>query len=79
MIFVTDDRAILRGLFDAAVEAANPVTAVARNLPSKPKGRTVVIAVGIGVYLKQQRTDGELKVGCKTCPASCKNSSGCCH
>lgn len=46
MIFVTDDRAILRGLFDAAVEAANPVTAVARNLPSKPKGRTVVIAVG---------------------------------
>lgn len=39
----------------------------------------VVIAVGIGVYLKQQRTDGELKVGCKTCPASCKNSSGCCH
>ena len=39
----------------------------------------VVIAVGIGVYLKQQRTDGELKVGRKTCPASCKNSSGCCH
>ena len=39
----------------------------------------VVIAVGIGVYLKHQRTDGELKVGCKTCPASCKNSSGCCH
>ena len=39
----------------------------------------VVIAVGIGVYLKQQRTDGELRVGCKTCPANCKNSSGCCH
>ena len=39
----------------------------------------VVIAVGIGVYLKQQRTDGELKAGCKTCPAICKNSSGCCH
>ena len=39
----------------------------------------VVIAVGIGVYLKRQRTDGELKVGCKTCPANCKNSSGCCH
>lgn len=43
---MTDDRSILRGLYDAAVEAANPVTAVARNLPSKPKGRTVVIAVG---------------------------------
>ena len=39
----------------------------------------VAIAAGIGVYLKRQRTDGELKVGCKTCPANCKNSSGCCH
>ena len=39
----------------------------------------LVIALGIGVYLKHQRTDGELKVGCKTCPANCKNSSGCCH
>jgi glycerate-2-kinase len=43
---VTDDRAILRGFFDAAVEAANPAKAVARNLPQRPKGRTVVIAVG---------------------------------
>ena len=43
---MTDDRTMLRGLFDAAVEAANPVKAVARNLPPKPKGRTVVIAVG---------------------------------
>jgi glycerate 2-kinase len=43
---VTDDRAILRGFFDAAVEAANPAKAVARNLPEPPKGRTVVIAVG---------------------------------
>ena len=39
----------------------------------------VAIAAGIGVYLQRQRTDGELKVGCKTCPANCKNSSGCCH
>ena len=43
---MTDDRSILRGLYDAAVEAANPVTAVARNLPPKPPGRTMVIAVG---------------------------------
>ncbi|MCX7348223.1 MAG: glycerate kinase [Alphaproteobacteria bacterium] len=43
---MTEDRAILRGLFDAAVEAANPVKAVVRNLPPSPKGRTVVIAVG---------------------------------
>ncbi len=37
---------LLRGLFAAAVAAANPVTAVARNLPPKPKGRTVVIGAG---------------------------------
>ena len=43
---MTDDRTILRGLFDAAVEAANPLKGVARNLPPRPKGRTVVIAVG---------------------------------
>lgn len=43
---MTDDRAILRGLFATAVEAANPVKAVARNLPPPPKGRTMVIAVG---------------------------------
>ena len=43
---MADDQAILRSLFDAAVEAANPVTAVIRNLPEPPKGRTVVIAAG---------------------------------
>jgi glycerate 2-kinase len=43
---VTDDRMILRGLYEAAVEAANPVAAVVRNLPERPPGRTVVIAVG---------------------------------
>lgn len=43
---VEDPNEILRGLFAAAVEAANPVTAVARNLPEPPAGRTVAIAVG---------------------------------
>ena len=43
---VTDDKSILRSLFDTAVEAANPVSAVARNLPEKPPGRTVVIGAG---------------------------------
>ncbi|WP_421695861.1 glycerate kinase type-2 family protein [Aestuariivirga sp.] len=43
---VKDDRVILRGLFEAAVETANPAKAVARNLPERPKGRTVVIGVG---------------------------------
>jgi glycerate-2-kinase len=37
---------MLRGLYEAAVEAANPAAAVARNLPQRPPGRTVVIAVG---------------------------------
>ncbi len=43
---MTDDEAILRGLFEAAVEAANPGKAVARNLPERPRGRTVVIGAG---------------------------------
>jgi glycerate-2-kinase len=43
---VNDASVMLRGLFQAAVEAANPVTAVARNLPEPPPGRTVAIAVG---------------------------------
>ena len=43
---MSDESAMLRGLFGAAVEAANPVTAVVRNLPPKPRGRTMVISVG---------------------------------
>lgn len=43
---MTDDRMILRGLYEAAVAAANPVAAVSRNLPPRPEGRTVVIAAG---------------------------------
>ncbi len=39
-------RILLRELFDLAVETANPVKAVARNLPQRPKGRTVVIGAG---------------------------------
>lgn len=37
---------ILRQLFQVAVDAANPVQAVARNLPEAPQGRTVVIGAG---------------------------------
>ena len=40
------DTALLRRLFAAAVEAADPGRAVIRNLPEKPKGRTVVIGAG---------------------------------
>ncbi len=39
-------RALLRALFDAAVDAANPIRAVAANLPFPPKGRTVVLGCG---------------------------------
>ena len=39
----------------------------------------VVIVAAIGVYLTRQRTDLELKVGCKTCPSACKHTGGCCH
>ena len=41
-----DPKAVLRSLFDAAVDAANPQAAVARNLPARPPGRTVVIGAG---------------------------------
>ncbi len=43
-----DKRAFLTGLFEAAVAAADPAKALAPVLPEKPKGRTVVIAIGKG-------------------------------
>lgn len=44
----TDGRAreVLRRMFDAAVESADPRKAVLRHLPSKPKGRCVVVGAG---------------------------------
>lgn len=41
-----DPRAILRALFDAAIDAADPLRAVAAKLPKPPKGRTMVIGAG---------------------------------
>ena len=38
----------LTDLFDAAVDAADPETALSACLPTKPKGRTVVIGAGKG-------------------------------
>ncbi|MBN7786775.1 glycerate kinase [Ponticoccus gilvus] len=43
-----DDRAFLTGLFETAVAAADPKKALAPVLPEKPKGRTVVVALGKG-------------------------------
>lgn len=42
------DAAFLTGLFDAAVEAADPIAALRPHLPARPKGRTVVIGAGKG-------------------------------
>lgn len=43
-----DPRALLRRLFDAAVEAALPGPSIAEALPEKPRGRTVVVGAGKG-------------------------------
>jgi len=39
-------RALLRAMFDAAVEAALPARIVPANLPAPPKGRTLVVGAG---------------------------------
>lgn len=41
-------RALLRQLFDTAVEAAHPRHSVPRHLPPPPKGRTIVVGAGKG-------------------------------
>ena len=43
------DRDILRQLFKAAVDAADPKITLPSNLPAPPKGRTIVIGCGKGV------------------------------
>lgn len=40
------DRKLLEDLYRSAVAAADPSRAIAANLPSKPKGRTVVVGAG---------------------------------
>ncbi len=42
------DRAFLTGLFHAAVQAADPLAALAPHLPLRPKGRVVVVGAGKG-------------------------------
>jgi hydroxypyruvate reductase len=43
-----DDSGFLTGLFDAAVAAADPAKCLEGHLPSRPKGRTIVIGAGKG-------------------------------
>lgn len=57
--------AVLRELFDMAVNSANPLAAVARNLPQRPKGRSVVIGAGKAAIAMaravEQNWDGPLE------------------
>lgn len=43
---LADPRAFLRGLFTAAVEAADPARVLAAHLPPRPHGRCVVVGAG---------------------------------
>src|SRR5258706_11090225 len=43
---MTDPRALLRDMFQAAVDAATPARVLKRYLPAPPRGRTVVVGAG---------------------------------
>lgn len=43
---ISDPSALLRRLFDRAVEVADPMRNLARHLPPKPAGRVVVVGAG---------------------------------
>ncbi|MBN8983215.1 MAG: DUF4147 domain-containing protein, partial [Rhizobiales bacterium] len=45
---MTDRRALLRSIFDAAVAAAHPDSILTQYLPPLPKGRVIVLAAGKG-------------------------------
>src|SRR5580692_5516369 len=45
---MSDPRALLRALFDAAVSAAAPAVCLPPFLPPPPKGRTIVVGAGKG-------------------------------
>lgn len=48
MTATTPDEKLLVQLFEAAIKAADPKSALAAHLPAKPKGRVVVIGAGKG-------------------------------
>jgi hydroxypyruvate reductase len=43
---IAEPRTFLTGLYQAAVEAADPLAAIRAHLPEKPKGRTIVVGAG---------------------------------
>jgi glycerate 2-kinase len=46
LMALSDPRALLRSLFDAAVAVADPALIVPQHLPKPPKGRTIVVGAG---------------------------------
>nr|WP_156392639.1 glycerate kinase [Rhizobium sp. Root482] len=46
MAMSLEPRAFLTSLFEAAVKAADPLTAIRAHLPERPKGRTIVVGAG---------------------------------
>ena len=45
---MTDQRPLLRAIFDAAVAAAHPDIVLSAHLPPAPKGRVICLAAGKG-------------------------------
>ena len=43
---ISEPRAVLRAMFDAAINAASPLLRVPAYLPPPPKGRTIVVGAG---------------------------------
>ena len=57
----TDQRArvALRGIFDAGVASADPRLVLARHLPKRPKGRTIVVGAGKSAALMAAAVEAE--------------------
>ncbi len=50
-------RSVLRAMFDAAIDAANPERLVLRHLPRRPRGRTLVLAAGKAAAVMARAAD----------------------
>ncbi len=80
-----NERGILRDMFDAAINAAQPAHCVPRHLPAAPKGRTIVIGAGKASAAMAQSRRGQLagravraswsRVTATRCPARASRSS----
>ena len=57
-------RALLRQMFDAAIEAASPDHAIPKYLPTPPRGRTVVVGAGKAASSMARAVEAHWPVGC---------------